>query len=107
MDINLIIDDLNNNKENDRLEFVDNLLIIDNYQLKINDGFVGVFNRKNQELNTYDVYLYIKSIEKIACPLCLRSFDDVQEAKKYYNSLKKSIEKNDIKKIIMLCKTSG
>ena len=71
------------------------------------DGMLGgeLYTRLDSYKDKYEVYISIKTKDKIACPLLYKSFSNVMDAKMYYNELKNLIDNNDEKFIINRCKT--
>lgn len=68
------------------------------------DGQIGVIMNKIINTENMEVYLYIKSKENIVCPLLLKKFMGVFDAKSYYDEIVALIENNSEEYIINRCK---
>lgn len=68
------------------------------------DGQIGVIMNKIINTENMEVYLYIKSKENIVCPLLLKKFMGVFDAKSYYDEIVDLIENNPEEYIINRCK---
>ncbi len=71
-----------------------------NKQINFNNVFVGVILNKVTEKNVYEVYIYIKTNTKIACPLKYSLIEDEKEAKTEYFKNKKFIETTNFDNIV-------
>lgn len=78
--------------------------MIDDYQEEFLDGFIEVITNKFLDYDKYEVYLNIKTADKIACPLLYKIFNNISDAKKYHEELKNSIINDSEKNIINRCK---
>lgn len=105
MDINKVIDNLINYcYKNDSSINIEKDLI-DNYQEEFLNGFISVLLNKYLKDEGFEVYLCIKSKQKIACPLLYKIFKDEKAARNYYKSLKKIILNFDADSVINYCKS--
>ena len=68
------------------------------------DGQIGVIMNKSINTENMEVYLYIKSKDNIVCPLLLKKFMGVFDAKSYYDEIIDLIENNSEEYIINRCK---
>lgn len=75
-----------------------------NDQVAFNNLLVGVILNKVTELNTYEVYIYIKTTNKIACPFKYLVIKDEIMAKKEYIKNKKIIENSTFEEILKALK---
>ena len=78
--------------------------LIDNYQIEFLDGYISILMNKIMTKPLFEVYLCIKSKNKIACPLLYKVQKNILDAKEYYNELKNLINNSDEKIIINRCK---
>lgn len=101
MNINLIIDELRNYSLGSNME---EKKIIKTSQQTFMEGFIGVLLNECKESNNYEVYLYIKRKDLIACPLLLEKYNNVTDASNYYEKLLDFIQNNTPENIINRCK---
>lgn len=78
---------------------LDRELLLNN-QINFNDVFVGIILNKIPEKKIYEIYIYIKTTEKIACPFKYSLIEDEKTAKNEYFKNKKIIETTDFENII-------
>lgn len=104
MKIDSIIDELQDYCFDDRESIKDKKDLFDNYQIEFFDGWIGLLLNQYLEKDKFEVYLSIKSKDKIACPLLYKSFNNIIDAKMYYNELKNLINNNNENFIINYCK---
>ena len=104
MDLDTIINELQDYCFNNEELKKERKELFDNYQIEFLNGFIGVLLNQYIDENKFDVYVSIKSKDKIACPLLYKSFNNVMDAKTYYNDIKNLIDNNDEKFIINRCK---
>lgn len=104
MDLDAIIDELQDYCFDDKETISNEKEMFDNYQIEFLDGFIGIIVNHFTKTGKYEVYLNIKSKNKIVCPLLYKMFNNLIEAKSYYEKLKKLIDNNNEKNIINHCK---
>jgi len=104
MKVNEIIEELQNFCFEDKESIKDRKDLFDNYQIEFLDGWIGLLFNKYLYKNKFEVYVSIKSKDKIACPLLYKSFENINESREYYNFLKNFINNSDEKNIINRCK---
>ena len=104
MKVNAIIDELQKYCFNDEDIKKKKKDLFDNYQIEFLDGFIGILLNQYLDMNKFDVYVSIKSKDKIACPLLYKSFNNIMDAKMYYNDIKNLIDNNDENFIANRCK---
>lgn len=71
-----------------------------NDQIAFNNLLVGVILNKVTELNTFEIYVYIKTANRIASPFKYLVIKDEMLAKKEYIKNKKIIENNTFEEIL-------
>ena len=71
-----------------------------NDQIAFNNLLVGVILNKVTELNTFEIYVYIKTANRIASPFKYLVIKDEMLAKKEYIKNKKIIENNTFAEIL-------
>lgn len=95
-----LIDKLQNKTFKSHMGFnLDRKLLLNN-QINFNEVFVGVILNKVIDKNIYELYFYIKTINKIACPLKYSLIEDEKEAKIEYKKNKDFIETTDFDDIV-------
>ena len=104
MNLAEIIDDLQEYCYEEKTSFEGSKEMIDDYQIEFLDGYIGIVVNQYIGKNKFEVYLHIKTIDKIACPLLYKTFYEEEEAKKYHEELKKFINDNNEKNIVNRCK---
>lgn len=104
MKIDTIIDDLQEYCFEDKASIKDKKDLFDNYQVEFLDGWIGLLLNQYLYKEKYEVYICIKSKNKIACPLLYKEFNNIIDAKMYYNELKNLLDKNNENLIINRCK---
>ncbi len=104
MKLNAIIEELQDYCFKDENIKKEKKELFDNYQIEFLDGFIGVLLNQYIDKNKFDVYISIKSKDKIVCPLLYKSFDNIMDAKIYYNDIKNLIDNNDENFIANRCK---
>lgn len=77
---------------------------LNDYQIEFLDGFIQVMFDKCLDRNLFEVYINIKTTDKIADSLMYKSFYNIEDAKNYFEELKKFINSSDEKNIINRCK---
>ena len=75
-----------------------------NDQVVFNNLLVGVILNKVTELNTFEIYIYIKTTNRIACPFKYLVIKDEIVAKKEYIKNKKIIENSTFEEILKALK---
>ena len=78
--------------------------MFDDYQIEFLDGWIEVIINQYIRDDSYEVYLCIKTKDKIACPLLYKKFNNVMDAKIYYEDIKNLIENNNENFIVNRCK---
>ena len=78
--------------------------MVDDFQKEFLDGFIEIITNKFSDFEKYEVYLNIKTTDKIACPLLYKIFNNTTDAKNYYEELKNLILNDSEKNIINRCK---
>lgn len=81
--------------------------ILDTYQSHFLNGDIGLIFNKYTEEEKYEVYVYIKTKDKIASPLLYRTSTDKNELELYYSELLEFIKNDEPKNIINRCITKG
>lgn len=74
--------------------------LLDIYQVSINSYETGVVINYLNEINRYEVYLYIIKGTLVKSGLFYKLFNDKVQAFSYFSSVKKSISENDLSSII-------
>ena len=105
MKLDAIIDELQEYCFEDKESIKDRKDLFDNYQIEFLDGWIGILLNQYLYKDKYEVYISIKTKDKIACPLLYKSFSNVMDAKMYYNELKNLIDNNNENFVINRCKT--
>lgn len=77
--------------------------ILDTYQSHFLNGDIGLMFNKYTEEEKYEVYIYIKTKDKIASPLLYKTSNVKNELELYYNELLDFIKKDEPKNIINRC----
>ena len=75
-----------------------------NDQVAFNNLLVGVILNKIVEQDTFEVYIYVKTTNKIACPFKYLVIKDEIMAKKEYIKNKKIIENSTFEEILKALK---
>lgn len=68
------------------------------------DGYIGAILNEIDNSKSFEVYLYIKDKDIIACPLLFKQFKDIVSATEYYEEIIFLIENNDPDYIVNRCK---
>ena len=68
------------------------------------DGYIGALLNDIDNSKSYEVYLYIKDKDIIACPLLFKQFNDIVSATEYYEEIIFLIENKEPEYIINRCK---
>lgn len=105
MNLDTIIDELQDYRYINNDLITDNKDCLNDYQVEFLDGFIEIILNKLIDKELFEVYINIKSTNKIADSLLYKSFSNQEEAKIYFEELKKFINNNDEKNIINHCKT--
>lgn len=77
--------------------------IIDTYQSHFLNGDIGLIFNKYTEEEKYEVYIYIKTKDKIASPLLYITSTNKNELELYYSELLEFIKNDEPKNIINRC----
>lgn len=104
MKIENIISELQSYCPSEETEYTQEKDMFKNYQIEFLDGYIGIICNQYKNTGRYEVYLNIKNVDEIACPLLYKTFNNVLDASNYYEELKNLIENNDEKYIINRCK---
>lgn len=104
MKANDVIDELQEYCFNDKETIKYKKDMFADYQTEFLDGWIEIIINQYIRDDSYEVYLNIKTKDKIACPLLYKRFNNVMDAKMYHNELKNLIENNDEKFIVNRCK---
>lgn len=104
MNLDTIIDELQDYCYVNNDLITDNKDCINDYQIKFLDGFIEILFNKLNDKDLFEVYINIKSTNKIADSLLYKSFNNQEEAEKYFEELKFFINNNDEKNITNHCK---
>ncbi len=81
--------------------------ILDTYQSHFLNGDIGLIFNKYIEKEKYEVYVYIKTKDKIASPLLYKTSIEKNELELYYSELLEFIKNDEPKNIINRCITKG
>ena len=104
MDINDVIEELQNYRIINEDTLADEKTCLDDYQVEFFNGFIEVMFDMCLDRKIFEVYINIKSTDEIADSLRYKMFYNQEEAKNYFEELKKFINENDEKNIINYCK---
>lgn len=104
MKVNDIINELLDYCFNDHNTIEEDKDLFNNYQIEYLDGFIGIIMNQYKNIDGFEVYLNIKSTDKIACPLLYKQFKNVIEAKNYFDELKNLIDNNTEEYVANRCK---
>lgn len=67
-------------------------------------GQIGVILNDINDSKSFEVYVYVKEKDIIACPLLFKKFNDVVSATGYYEEVVSLIENNEPEYILNRCK---
>lgn len=104
MNINNVIDELQKYCFKDDKTIKKEKELLNNYQIEYLTGYIGILMNQYKDVNKFEVYLNIKSADKIACPLLYKQFDNEIESKSYFDELKELVENNNEEYIVNRCK---
>lgn len=104
MNLNTIIDELQEYRYINKDTISDEKCCLDDYQIEFLTGYVEVIFDSCLDRNLFEVYVNIKNTDKIADSLMYKMFYNQEEAKKYFDEVKKFINENDEKNILNRCK---
>lgn len=104
MNLNTIIDELQEYRYVNEDTISNEKTCLDDYQIEFLDGFIEVMLDSCLDRKVFEVYVNIKNKDYIADSLMYKAFYKQDEAKKYFEEVKKFIDNNDEKNIINRCK---
>lgn len=100
MDNDLLIDKLQEKIIKNYLDIAFDRELLLNNQINFNEVFVGVNLNEVLEKNIYELYFYVKTVNKIACPFKYNLIKDENDARTEYIKNKNFIENTDLDEII-------
>lgn len=104
MNLNTIIDELQEYRYVNEDTISNEKTCLDDYQIEFLDGFIEVMLDSCLDRKVFEVYVNIKNKDYIVDSLMYKAFYKQDEAKKYFEEVKKFIDNNDEKNIINRCK---